>query len=223
MKKRYKIRKEQLERVVESFVMESAAPEAKKHVTGGKGGGKMVDKRTNTKTPGKKDWGVNDEPNQAPEAKKHIKGEKGSGKMVEKRSNSKNPSTTMKNKKSQAPEAKKHVKKGSVTETQRITEAFEKRKIRKIFQKRHTELFQALEQAMDDENIEAYVEASSALMKKAKAEYKQLTKDTGLNINLTGQLLKDLAQPFDNPEDLKASWLERASKGSSGSVDTRRG
>ena len=51
--------------------------------------------------------------------------------MVEKRSNSKNPSTTMKNKKSQAPEAKKHVK-GNVTETQRITEAFEKRKIRKI-------------------------------------------------------------------------------------------
>jgi hypothetical protein len=119
-KRRYKIRKEQLERVVESFVMESAAPEAKKHVKGGLGE-KMVDKRSNTKDAPEKDWGINDEPSHAPEAKKHVKGEKGSGKMVEKRSNSKSASTTEKRKMKHAPEAKKHVK-GSVSESTELTE-----------------------------------------------------------------------------------------------------
>jgi hypothetical protein len=118
-KKRYKVRKEQLERVVESFVMESAAPEAKKHVKGSLGD-KMVEKRSNTKDAPEKDWGLDDEPSHAPEAKKHVKGSE-SGKMVEKRSNSKTPGK-MSHKMKHAPEAKKHVK-GSVSEsTMELTE-----------------------------------------------------------------------------------------------------
>jgi hypothetical protein len=118
-KKRYRVRKEQLERVVESFVMESAAPEAKKHVKGSVDG-KMVEKRSNTKDAPEKDWGLDDEPSHAPEAKKHVKGSE-SGKMVDKRSNTKVPGK-MSHKMKHAPEAKKHVK-GSVSEsTMELTE-----------------------------------------------------------------------------------------------------
>ncbi len=125
-KKRYKIRKEQLERVVESFVMEAAAPEAKKHIKGDSGSGKMVEKRSNTKNAPEKDWGVDDEPSHAPEAKKHVKGSE-SGKMVEKRSNSKSASTSTNNKMKHAPEAKKHVK-GSVSESEELNEGKRSRK-----------------------------------------------------------------------------------------------
>ena len=108
MKKRYKVRKEQLERVVESFVMESA-PEAKKHVKGSLGD-KMTDK---TVTAPEKDWGVTDGVSNAPEARKHIKPMGGntqtSGKGM------KNTPTSKTMKKSQSPEAKKHVN-GSVSE-----------------------------------------------------------------------------------------------------------
>jgi hypothetical protein len=65
-KKRYKIRKEQLERVVESFVMESAAPEAKKHIEEPMEGD-MVEKNVKEPSTVKKD-----KKKQAPEAKKHV-------------------------------------------------------------------------------------------------------------------------------------------------------
>jgi len=108
MKKRYKLTKEQLEKVVESYITESAAPEATKHMNK-RESGKMVEKRVNTKTPN------TTEPNgddviYAPEAKKHIKN-KMDGKMVEKRSNSgttavKKPNGTMRH----PEEAKKHIR-----------------------------------------------------------------------------------------------------------------
>lgn len=82
-KTRYKIRKEQLERVVESFVTETAAPEAKKHVQGyndkeDESLGMRTGKES-TKKQSKKDrrddsygkWGKRTK--QAPEAKKHVK------------------------------------------------------------------------------------------------------------------------------------------------------
>lgn len=82
-KTRYKIRKEQLERVVESFVTETAAPEAKKHTQGnndkedeslGMRTGKESTKKQSKKARrndslGK--WGKRTK--QAPEAKKHVK------------------------------------------------------------------------------------------------------------------------------------------------------
>ena len=89
--KRYKINKDQLERVVESFVMESAKIESKKAP-------------------------VKDHiPAQGSEAKKHVKN-KMSGKMVEKGAGVPTPST-MKKKLSQAPEAKKFVSKGKASYT----------------------------------------------------------------------------------------------------------
>jgi hypothetical protein len=89
--KRYKINKDQLERVVESFVMESAKIESKKAP-------------------------VKDHiPAQGSEAKKHIKN-KMSGKMVEKGQGVPTP-TTMKKKLSQAPESKKHISKAKASYT----------------------------------------------------------------------------------------------------------
>ena len=65
MATRYKVTKEQVEKIVESFVMEAAAPEAKKHVQGSvedvKHGHSV---KTNDGRGGK---------SQAPEAKKHVK------------------------------------------------------------------------------------------------------------------------------------------------------
>lgn len=87
--KRYKISKDQLERVVESFVMESANIESKK-------------------APVK-----NHIPSQSADAKKHVKN-KMTGKMVEKGEGV--PSAgTMKKKLSQAHDAKKHISKSSAT------------------------------------------------------------------------------------------------------------
>jgi len=86
--KRYKVTKEQLERVVENFVMESAMN------TG--------------KTPVK-----NMIPRQGPEAKKYVKN-KISGRMVDQSENI--PSVSpMKKKLSQAPEAKKYMAKGKTS------------------------------------------------------------------------------------------------------------
>lgn len=118
--KRYKVTKEQLERVVENFVMESAmntgkapvknmipkqAPEAKKHVKN-KMSGDMVDQSEGmpSVTTGMK------KKSQAPEAKKHVSS-KMSGHMVEKSANMPKTSTGMV-KKSQAPEAKKNISTG---------------------------------------------------------------------------------------------------------------
>lgn len=85
---RYKVTKEQLERVVENFVMESAMNTGKAPVKN------MI-------------------PKQGPEAKKHVKN-KISGDMVDQSENM--PSVTpMKKKLSQAPEAKKHMAKGKVS------------------------------------------------------------------------------------------------------------
>ena len=112
---RYKVTKDQLERIVENFVMESSenngktpvknmipkqAPEAKKHVKN-KMSGDMVDQSEGMPavTSMKKK-------SQAPEAKKYVSN-KMSGKMVEKSSNM--PKTTGMVKKSQAPEAKKNM------------------------------------------------------------------------------------------------------------------
>lgn len=108
MKKRYKLTKEQLEMVVESYITESVAPEATKHIIKKEGGDNMVEKRPNTKTPTEKDPD-GDDVNVAPEAKKHIKN-KMDGDMVEKRSNTKAPSQNVKFNKSHAPEAKKHIR-----------------------------------------------------------------------------------------------------------------
>jgi len=87
--KRYRINKEQLERVVESFVMEAASIEGKK-------------------APVK-----NHIPSQSVEAKKHIKN-KMSGKMVEKGEGVPNPEKPKK-KLPQAADAKKHISKAKVT------------------------------------------------------------------------------------------------------------
>lgn len=87
--KRYKISKDQLERVVENFVMEAASIESKK-------------------APVK-----NHIPSQSADAKKHVKN-KMSGKMVEKGEGV--PATsTMKKKLPQAHDAKKHISKAKAT------------------------------------------------------------------------------------------------------------
>jgi len=82
-KTRYKIRKEQLERVVESFVTETAAPEAKKHVQGyndkedeslGMRTGKESTKKQSKKARRNDSLGkFGKRTKQAPEAKKHVK------------------------------------------------------------------------------------------------------------------------------------------------------
>lgn len=87
--KRYKISKDQLERVVESFVMESANIESKKAPV--------------------KDF----VPSQSADAKKHIKN-KMDGKMVEKGEGVPAPGK-MKKKLSQAHDAKKHISKAKAT------------------------------------------------------------------------------------------------------------
>lgn len=88
---RYKISKEQLERVVENFVMEAASIESKK-------------------APVK-----NHIPSQGAEAKKHVKN-KITGKIIEKGEGVPNV-TPMKKKLSQAPEAKKFVSNSKKTHT----------------------------------------------------------------------------------------------------------
>jgi len=86
--KRYKVTKEQLERVVENFVMESAMNTGKSPVKN------MI-------------------PKQGPEAKKYVKN-KISGGMVDQSENI--PSVSpMKKKLSQAPEAKKYMAKGKTS------------------------------------------------------------------------------------------------------------
>jgi hypothetical protein len=86
--KRYKVTKEQLERVVENFVMESAMNTGKSPVKN------MI-------------------PKQGPEAKKYVKN-KISGGMVDQSENM--PSVSpMKKKLSQAPEAKKYITKGKTS------------------------------------------------------------------------------------------------------------
>jgi hypothetical protein len=107
MKKRYKLREDQLERIVESFINESAAPEATKHIVKKEGGDKMMELGDGVKEPSEKD--PEDGLSQAPEAKKHIQNKMG-GKMTELGKGVKKPSEKMVMKKSQAGEAKKHVK-----------------------------------------------------------------------------------------------------------------
>ena len=121
MATRYKVTKEQVEKLVENFVMEAAAPEATKHLKGSTGG-KQVEKRENSGgEPSKKDWGRNDEKKHAAEAKKHVKGSE-SGDMVDERENTPNASEvdpgTKADEQAHAKEAKKHVK-GSVAENRR--------------------------------------------------------------------------------------------------------
>jgi hypothetical protein len=110
-KVRYKVTKEQVEKLVENFVMEAAAPEAKKHVQG------SVEAETYGHSVKTGD-GRNGK-SQAPEAKKHVKGSTGGSKQVEERPNTPNASEvdpgTKEDEQSHAPEAKKHVK-GSVSE-----------------------------------------------------------------------------------------------------------
>ena len=127
MTKRYKIRKEQLERVVESFVMESAAPEAKKHVqgysdkedeslgmrTGKESGKKQGYKARREDSYGK--WGKRGK--HAPEAKKH-KLSMGGEQSDDSGDGMKKPSVMKTTKMKHAPEAKKHVK-GSVSESKK--------------------------------------------------------------------------------------------------------
>ena len=129
-KTRYKIRKEQLERVVESFVTESVAPESKKHVQGykdtedeslGMKDGKESTKKASVK--GRRDdskgkWG--NRLKHASEAKKHrmSMGTEQSNDMGQ--GMKKAPQTTSTRMKHSA-EAKKYVR-GSVSESQNINE-----------------------------------------------------------------------------------------------------
>ena len=115
MATRYKVTKEQVEKLVENFVMEAAAPEAKKHIQGSVGGDKQVEKRSNSGSASAKDWGRNDEKKHAPEAKKHVKGDgSGAKQQMEERPNTPNAEEEdwgVSDEVSHAPEAKKHVKK----------------------------------------------------------------------------------------------------------------
>jgi len=129
-KTRYKIRKQQLERVVESFVTESASPEAKKHVQGykdtedeslGMEDGKESTKKVSDKgrrNDSKGKWG--NRLKHAGEAKKH-KISMGSEQSNDMGQGMKKASQSSSTKMKHAPEAKKHVK-GSVSESQRINE-----------------------------------------------------------------------------------------------------
>lgn len=108
---RYKVTKEQVEKLVENFVMEAAAPEAKKHLQVSVSDEKVGHSvKTSDGRTGKK---------QAPEAKKHVQGSEGGSKQVEKRPNTPNASEVdpgaKEDEQSHAPEAKKYVK-GSVSE-----------------------------------------------------------------------------------------------------------
>jgi hypothetical protein len=112
MATRYKVTKEQVEKLVENFVMEAASPEATKHIKGSEGG-TMVEKRPNSGgAPSKKDWGRNDAKKHSSEAKKHVTGSEG-GDMVEERPNTPNASEVKPgvkgDKVTQSKDAKKHV------------------------------------------------------------------------------------------------------------------
>lgn len=123
-KTRYKIKKEQLERVVESFVTESASPEAKKHVQGyndkedeslGMKDGKKSTKKVSEKgrrADSKGKWGSRLK--HASEAKKH-KMSMGAEQSSDMGQGMKKASQSSSSKMKHAPEAKKHVK-GSVSE-----------------------------------------------------------------------------------------------------------
>jgi hypothetical protein len=105
MATRYKVTKEQVEKLVENFVMEAAAPEAKKHVQVSVSDEKVGHSvKTGDGRTGK---------SQAPEAKKHVQGSEGS-KQVEERPNTPNADEVEPGAKedelTHAPEAKKHVK-----------------------------------------------------------------------------------------------------------------
>lgn len=106
MATRYKVTKEQIEKLVENFVMEAASPEAKKHIQG------SVETEKVGHSPKTSD-GRNGK-SHAPEAKKHVKGSLGSD-MVEERPNTPNAGEvdpgTSEDELSHAPEAKKHMKK----------------------------------------------------------------------------------------------------------------
>ena len=121
MATRYKVTKEQVEKLVENFVMEAASPEATKHIKGSEGGGAMVEKRPNSGSASAKDWGRNDAKKHSSEAKKHVKGTEG-GDMVEERPNTPNASEVdpgvKEDELTHAKEAKKHVK-GSVAENRK--------------------------------------------------------------------------------------------------------
>jgi hypothetical protein len=111
MKKRYKLRKEQLERIVESFISEAAAPEATKHLLNMPAeGSKKVVKIPGTKSVPENDTDGIDDVSQAPEAKKHIKN-KDNSRKVELPKGVKVPAEKpIAKKKKVAPEAKKHIK-----------------------------------------------------------------------------------------------------------------
>jgi len=93
MKKRYKLRKEQLERMVENFVNESVS---------------------------EKHWGINDEPKQSKEAKKH-KMSMGAEQADDMGDGMKKANVVKKNTIKQAPEVKKHIK-GTVSESEEMEE-----------------------------------------------------------------------------------------------------
>ena len=118
MATRYKVTKEQVEKLVENFVTEAAASEATKHLNGSEGG-VMVEKRPNSGgTPPKKDFGRNDAKKHSAEAKKHVSGSV-SGDMVDERQNTPKASEvnpgSKKEKKTQPRDVKKHIS-GSVSE-----------------------------------------------------------------------------------------------------------
>ncbi len=126
-KTRYKIKKQQLERVVESFVTESASPEAKKHIQGyndkedeslGMKDGKKSTKKVSEKgrrADSKGKWGSRLK--HAAEAKKH-KMSMGAEQSNDMGQGMKKASESSSSKMKQAPEAKKHVK-GSVSEAKK--------------------------------------------------------------------------------------------------------
>lgn len=114
MAKRYKVTKEQVEKLVENFVMEAAAPEAKKHIKGSVTHEKVGHSVKTSDGRGMK--------KQAPDAKKYIKGQIG-GDMVEERPNTPKSKKDVKpgskeDELKQSKDAKKHVK-GSVSENRR--------------------------------------------------------------------------------------------------------
>tara|TARA_R110002020_G_scaffold325055_2_gene540670 strand:- start:447 stop:809 length:363 start_codon:yes stop_codon:yes gene_type:complete len=111
---RYKVTKEQVEKLVENFVMEAASPEAKKHIQGSVSNEKVGHSvKSGDGRTGK---------SQSPEAKKHIQGKEG-GDMVEERPNTPKAKHGVKpgskeDELKQSAEVKKHVK-GSVAENRR--------------------------------------------------------------------------------------------------------
>jgi hypothetical protein len=169
MAKRYKVTKEQVEKIVEGFVMEAAAPEAKKHIQGSVSDEKVGHSvKTGDGRTGKK---------QAPEAKKHVQGSTGGSKQVEERPNTPNAGEvdpgTKEDEQSHAPEAKKHVK-GSVAEgTKRqvvITEGI----VGKLMDK----IKGALAKVMDDPKVQAAYQKAQAELGKLSGSEKQEIEST---------------------------------------------